>query len=219
MWNRTLVIVLFFLWAPFLCGQRNNYQIQNSTASFGFFIGSGTNWFINKDVAEKSALGFQSHFGLSYMKHKPFMAFESGIAYHTTTLKHREERLLDSFNLLSGYRINGIGIPINLAFKFSQNRKRTVINLGINPVIATSTRLLLQESNPGNKNANTIFPTAGNGPYWHLSLNLGLGRTYDISRDVMVRIEINYAPGISNLYNERFLTNMLGVRLLFMNFN
>jgi hypothetical protein len=202
-----------------LLSQRNNYVIQTAPSSFGGYVSGGVNVHSQGNYKGKSAIGYQAGFGLSFFKHKANSSFELGLSYGNQWMHYKNENVLDSMEGSYGLRFKYIGIPLSYTYKLSQNKSRGFLMAGIEPSMVLAPSLYEFETSKEDIESNTYFPQTSNKKPLNFQIYGGLGRSYDVSRDFMLRIELRYQLNNISVFDNQFTAHSAMLRFLFLNHN
>lgn len=195
--------------------QRYNYVIQTADYSFGAFISGGVNIHTQSNNPSNSALGYQNSFGFSYLRHfKPF-SLDIGASYGDQWLHYKSSEETDSFKGNYGLRFKYIGIPIGINYRLSPNKNRTILLAGIEPTIALNPTLYEFESSNRNAEANSYFPPSTRKKPLNFQIYAGLGKSFDLSPQFMIRAELKYQYNQISAFEERYTGHSIIFRLLF----
>lgn len=217
MTSRLITLLLLVFLGLNLQAQRRNYVIQNSSGSYGIAISSGINTFNSKTISEKSSIGTYNSFGVTYLKHKDRISIETSFTYGWQSLKYNIETLQDSFKGNYLLKLNTISVPINIHYRFSQNRNRTYIFGGVQPSLIMSSKLFSIEESPRKNEEIAIYPKGRKNQNLFFSLQGGIGKAFDLDQNLMFRVEIDYRAAFLKIETDKYMANYLGIRLLFMN--
>ena len=190
---------------------------QNSDHSFGVFANAGINIHTQSERKEANSIGYQTEFGVAYLRHYDFLSLETGLSFNNQWFVYKEENLLDSFEASYGLSITSIGLPIGLSHKFSQNKRRSFVSGGIHPSYVISARLNELESSPSDNQSLVIFPKETN-PI-KFSAYVRYGKAFDLTRSFMLRVEAQYQFTTVSILENTYNAHEIGLRFLFMNHN
>lgn len=211
-------LVLLFLIGSSVSGQRNNAVLHNSPSSYGFSISSGLNTFGAKTITEAKQVGVKNTFGVSYLLNRHPIGIESGLTFGHQRLRFNEEIPGDTASNKYALKLVSLGLPVRISYKFSQNRRRSYVFLGVNPELIIKSSVVANKSELSDPINNSICSLSKKGNLM-FGGQLGFGRSYDLDQHAMVRVELTYGFSALSLLEDRFSINTFGLRLQFMNHN
>lgn len=198
---------------------QNNYVVQTAPSSFGAYVIGGVNIHSQDKFKGKSAVGYQTGFGMAFFKHFSTTSIDLGLSYGNQWMHYKEENLTDSLEGNYGMRFKYIGIPIGFTYRLSQNKSRGIMVAGIEPSFVFAPSLYELESSSKDVSSNTYFPQSSNKKPLNFQIYGGLGRSFDLSREFMLRAELRYQMNTVSVFDSKFMAHSIMLRFLFLNHN